>query len=441
MSNKKVVIVGAGPAGLFAADYLSDKADVTVIDKGKSIGERVCYEKDNGKCIGCKPCNKTHGVIGAGLMSDVKLLFNRRVGNNLDEIISQQENEELITDVQNYFSQFGINEVQGKTQKVEELERKALQNEIDFIYPRQTHVGTDKIKPVAKQMIRELELLGVNFELEREVKDLTELDYDFVLLAPGRVGGGSGWLEKVLKQNNIEYSYRPVDIGVRVEVPHQIADPITDITWDMKFYIRTKSYDDPVRTFCTCPKGFVGREKYEEFNVVNGEASKEKKSGNTNFAILTTIPLTKPMSNSNEYAKQVAQTFYYIGGNKIVLQRFGDLEKGCRSREENQKRYVLQPTLTDVTWGDISLGMPGRQLQDIKEAIHRFDKVIPGLASSQTLLYAPEIKFHGLNIQTDKYLHAKDNIYVAGDGAGLSRGIVGAAASGFLAAKGIERNL
>jgi len=441
MVKKKVAIIGAGPAGLLAAHNLADYAEVRVYDQGKPANKRNCYEKKDGKCVGCSPCDKTHGAGGAGLMSDGKLLFDPLVGNNLDEVVGRERNKELIDNVERFFSDYDVTKVERKTDKVEELERKALQNEIDFVYPKQTHVGSDKLPALINKIQKDLESKGVKFFYKTEIKDLKDLEYDFVLLAPGRVGGGNGWLEGILKKNSVDYTYRPIDVGVRVEVPHQIADPVTEISWDMKFYIRTKCHDDAVRTFCTCPKGFVGREKYEEFNIVNGEASKDKKSGNTNFSILSTIPLTKPLSNSNEYARLIAQTFDRIGNSKPILQRYGDLKKGSRSKEANQERYLLQPTLNDVTLGDISMAMPGRHLDNIKEAIERFDKVLPGLKSDQTLLYAPEIKFHGLKIKTDEYLHAKNGIYVAGDGAGLSRGIVGAAVSGVLAAEGIKKQL
>ena len=214
----------------------------------------------------------------------------------------------------------------------------------------------------------------------------------------------------------------------------------------MKFYLRTGCQDDAVRTFCTCPRGQVVRENYENFPIVNGEAKNEgeKGTGNTNFAILVTIPLTKPLANPNDVARWVASGFNKFGDGKPMAQRLEDLKKrpAGRSWEHKQSRYILQPTLTDITWGDIKLPLGARYFDNIIEMIERrggHNSVLPGLASGKTILYGPEIKFHGLKIKTDEYLHAGKNIYVAGDGAGLSRGIVGAAASGLLAAEGILR--
>lgn len=448
---KKVVIIGAGPAGLIAAYKLGGKADVIVYDIGKPADQRRCPQRETGKCASCSLCGKTHGAGGAGLMSDGKLLLHPTVGNNLDEIIGRERNLALISEVGEFFSLYGINEVQEKTREVEELERRALQNEIDFVYPKQTHIGSDKLPGLIKKVQADLESRGVKFRYGIGIKSLNDMHYDFIILAPGRVGVGTSWMEDRLKDNSLEYTFRPVDIGVRVEVPHQIADPITDITRDMKFYIRTKCHDDAVRTFCTCPKGYVGRENYKfsraegdvEFGIVNGEASQgqEKHSGNTNFAVLVTIPLTEPLADPNKVARGVAESFNDLGAGKLIAQRFGDLEKGSRSKPKNQDRYILQPTLRDVTWGDISLALQGRYVDDVKEMVHRLNSVMPGVSSSQTILYGPEIKFHGLRIKTDEYLYAGRNIYVAGDGSGISRGIVGAMASGILAAEGILKKL
>ncbi len=447
--KKEVVVLGAGPAGLAAAKEISknksSRVQVTVMDMGREAEKRYCPERDDKKCIGCNPCNKLYGAGGAGLMSDGKCLFHTKIGNNLEEIMEMPENRRLVGEVEKFFSEYGINELRGKSQEIEDLERRALNNEIDFIYPRQTHIGSDRLPKFIAQVQADLEKAGVKFEYGRKLNSLDEIKYDFVILAPGRVGIGTGWMETVLKKEELEYTFRPVDVGVRIEVPHQIADQITNVTRDLKFYIRTKCNDDAVRTFCTCPSGHVVRERYGNFNIVNGEASEsvEKHSGNTNFAILVTIPLTEPLANPNIAAKLVAESFYEYSGGKIMAQRFGDTQKrpAGRSKEYNRGNYVLQPTLKDVTWGDIRLPMGGRYWEDIEEMIIRLNSVMPGVASGQTILYAPEIKFHGLRIKTDEYLHAGKGIYVAGDGSGMSRGIVGAMASGIRAAEGILRHL
>ena len=248
-------------------------------------------------------------------------------------------------------------------------------------------------------------------------------------------------MEKILTQNQVQYSYRPVDIGVRVEVPSIITDEITNISRDMKCYMKTATYQDKIRTFCTCPNGFVGQETHDGFKTVNGHSESGKSTDNTNFALLVTVNLTQPLTNSNRFARNISSTFHDLSGGKTLAQRWGDLIRYQRSKESKQKEYRFQPTLEDITWGDLALAMPARCVADIIEGVQKLDKIIPGLASDSTILHAPEIKFHGLSIPTDAYLRTKQGIYVAGDGSGYTRGIVGAAASGLRAAEGILREI
>lgn len=433
--KKKVVIVGAGSAGLFAAYGLAGKADVTVVDKGKDIEQRKCQVSLKGKCAKCSPCNIICGGGGAGLFSDGKLIFNTNIGSNLSELIGERKSLELVARVEEVFSHYGVKVRKDESQKIDSLKRKAMQHGIDFVHARQTHIGSDKLSSLMSRVRDDLKENGVNFVFGEEVDSLKELDYDAVILAPGRVG--AEWLEQILEKHSISYGYRPVDVGVRVEVPKEITADVVDISRDMKFYIITGKYNDKVRTFCTCPQGFVDIEAHGEFMLVNGHSDSEKKSDNTNFALLVTIPLTRPLVNTNTYANLIARMFDGLGGQKPILQRLGDIRKGRRSRKENQGKYMFKPSLKDVTYGDITLAMPSRYMENIIEALDRLDRIMPGLAGDSTILYAPELKFHGLRIETDKYLSASSGIYVAGDGAGVSRGIVGAAASGFLAAEGI----
>lgn len=430
--KKRITIIGAGPAGLFAAYKLATDSfkdiRIEVVDSGGTIEERV-LSKD-----------VLHGIGGAGLMSDGKLIFDTRVGNNLGEILPFCENQRLTNDVEKIFEKFEIIKTDPDIKKIKELEKKALQHGIDFIYPKQSHIGTDRLIPFIKDFQNYLIKKGVNFSCNNEVEHLPPKT-DFFIVAPGRVSGETGWMERILQETNIPYSYRPIDIGVRIEAPSEIMEEVTDITRDMKFYLKTEKYQDKVRTFCTCPNGFVGQEDHYGFKTVNGHSESGKSTNNTNFALLVTIPLTKPMTNSNEFARDISLLFDGLSGEKTLAQRFGDLMRYKRSWESQQERYDLQPTLKDVTWGDLALAMPARYLTDIIEGIQRLDKMIPGLGSDSTILHAPEIKFHGLHISTDEYLKANYRIYVAGDGSGFSRGIVGAAASGLRAAEGILKEL
>ncbi|MBN2406556.1 MAG: FAD-dependent oxidoreductase [Elusimicrobia bacterium] len=434
-SKKKVAIVGAGPAGFFAAHKLAGHCDVRVLDRGRDIEKRVCQVGTRGRCTKCDPCNIIYGGGGAGLFSDGKLIFDTNIGSTLSEVIDARENGELVDEVEAVFSSYGVKSVKTDDGAVGLLKKKSMQYGITFVSPRQTHIGSDKLAGLMIRMRDDLKKKGVEFEFGRDVAGLDELDADAVILAPGR--GGAAWLEGILRENGIPYSYRPVDIGVRVEVPKEITDDVVSISRDMKFYIMTDRYNDSVRTFCTCPEGFVDIEAHDEFVLVNGHSDSEKKSGNTNFAVLVTIPLTRPLVNTNTYANLIARLFNGLGGEKPILQRLGDLRKGRRSREGNQDKFIFSPTLRDVTYGDITLSMPKRYLDNIVEALEKLDNIMPGLAGDSTILYAPEIKFHGLKIRTDRYLCSSGKIYSAGDGAGVSRGIIGAAASGLLAAKGI----
>ncbi|MEI7718936.1 MAG: FAD-dependent oxidoreductase [archaeon] len=447
----KVRIVGVGPAGLFAAKELAGKVDVVAYDTGREADKRFCPKtrSKTGACIHCQPCQVTHGIGGAGLMTDGKLMYDVRVGNNLNEIIKQDENTQLIKAVENGFAEYGVETVIGNEEKIEQLRRRALQNRVDFIYPRQTHIGSDNLPKLIQQFKKDLEDKGVEFKTSTEVNSLEEIcePGDIVLLAPGRVGGGEDWLENILRNKGVQIGYRPVDIGTRVETDSIVTKEVTDITRDMKFYMTTDRYQTRVRTFCTCPNGFVAQETYGSFATVNGHAESLKdgnQSPNTNFALLVTVPLTQPQSNSNENARKLGEYISNLGGGKIIAQRWGDFKRNRRSKEGKQGEYFLQPTLRDFTWGSLYF-LPEIYHSGIMEGMERLDKIMPGLANDSTTLYIPEIKFHGLRIPTDNYLKVQSqnpqSIYVAGDGSGFSRGIVGAAASGILAAKGIIREL
>jgi uncharacterized FAD-dependent dehydrogenase len=429
---KTVSIIGAGPAGLFAAYKLaveySGKIKVIVIDEGGTIEQRV-LSKDN-----------LRGIGGGGLMSDGKLNFDVRIGNNLGEILTPTDNFRLTSEVEKIFKQFGAVESSLNSEEALTLERKALQYGIEFVYARSGHIGTDKLIPMMKGFQQFLEDRAVEFRCNSPIENLNEIDSDFFILAPGRIGGSSKWMEDVLSKNNISYSYRPVDIGVRIEVPSIITDPVTKVSRDMKCYIRTKTYQDRVRTFCTCPNGFVGQEAHNGFKTVNGHSESGDSTNNTNFALLVTVKLTEPLTNTNQFARNISSAFHDLSGGKTLAQRWGDLVRYQRSKEGKQREYTFQPTLTDVVWGDLALAMPARCVADIIEGVQKLDNIIPGLASDATILHAPEIKFHGLQIPTDEYLGVGKGVYVAGDGSGYSRGIVGAAASGLRAAEGIIKN-
>jgi len=431
----KVVIVGAGPAGLFSAYILKGKAEITIIEKGPSLEERLEETE-----------NVVFGVGGAGLFSDGKLNFSPEIGNNLGDIISFQELNSLLSEVEEIFGKFGIKVKESDPSKIKFLETKSAQSGMRFISIRQAHVGSDKLPSFIKAFVEELEKSGVRFICNKEVSEVErnrlitsdgdKFYFDRLILAPGR--SGARWLENIVKDLGIKFVYNPIDIGVRVEVPSIIMEEICSINWDPKVHIRTPSYDDFVRTFCVSPYGFVVKESHNEFCLVNGHSLRGKKSENTNFAFLVKVSLTEPLENTNLYGESIALQATTIGGGKPILQRLGDLLYGQRSTWSRIERSHVKPTLRDVTPGDISMALPYRFVKDIIEGLEILDRLIPGVADNSTLLYAAEIKFHGLKVLTDKFLRTSiPEIYVAGDGAGLSRGIVGAAVSGLMAGRGI----
>ncbi|MFW6375977.1 MAG: NAD(P)/FAD-dependent oxidoreductase, partial [Thermoplasmatota archaeon] len=335
--------------------------------------------------------------------------------------------------------------------KIEKLKRKAASEGGKFFPIIQSHIGSDKAPAVIKSLKEELEERGVEFLVETEIRDPwiedgkckgvistegKEYRCKNTILAPGRVG--IDWVQRLTEEYPLDASFGPIDIGVRVEVPSIIMDPIIEVNRDPKFHFYTKSYDDFVRTFCTNHRGFVVKEKYDGIIGVNGHSRKDLETENTNFAFLVRVQLTEPLEDTTKYGRAIASLATTIGGGRPIVQRMGDLKDGRRSTEERIARNPVQPTLDDVTPGDISMALPERAVIDIKEGLENLDEIIPGVDSSSTLLYAPEIKFYAKRLQIDDGFETSlSNLFAAGDGAGLSHDIVNAAATGILAGRGI----
>jgi uncharacterized FAD-dependent dehydrogenase len=451
-----VLIIGAGPAGLFAANELADKLKVVVVDKGRALNERTCVALMNGRCRKCLPCNITGGLGGAGGLSDGKLNLRPDIGGNLEEFVSNKEAWSIINKIDQIFLKHGASEelYAPDNDEISPILKRAAATGIKFIPIVQRHMGSDKTPPIINSIKEELEEKGVLFMLETEVLDIivddrlkgaklrnnNEGDFlvkcDYLIAAPGRIG--AKWLSDQTDKLEIPVRHNPVDVGVRVELPQIVMDEITKINWDPKFHIITKTYDDFVRTFCVCNKGFVVEEVYDDFMGVNGHSMRDKLSENTNFAFLVRVELTEPVENTSDYAFSIATITNTLGGGKPILQRLGDLRKGRRSTWRRLERSNVVPTFDCVTPGDIAMALPHRVVVDIIEGLEALDKVMPGVASDSTLLYAPEIKLYAMRLEMDKNMKTRiDGLYGAGDGAGVSRGIVGAAATGIIAARDI----
>jgi len=454
-----VVIIGAGQAGMFAAYEMARAKKglaILVIDKGKDIKGRTekIADAKNGYARGA---DIMCGMGGAGTWSDGTLNLRPDIGGNLDDYTHDNKlSWELIKEVDDIFLKHGAPTklYKATSQGAEDLKRKAASVGVDFIEIDQRHIGSNNAPKVIASFEKELRGLGVDFMMETEVADLivedkvckgvvlkdgTKIRSKYVLAAPGRIGGA--WADEVFTKNGIDFSYGPLDVGVRVEVPSIVMDPIIAINRDPKFHIRTKKYDDFVRTFCTNHEGYVVKETYEGHIGVNGHAMTDKKSKNTNFAFLQRIYLTEPLENTTKYGKSIGKLATTIGGGKPIVQRMGDLMNGRRSTAGRIKSNRVQPTLDDATPGDISMALPHRLVMNMIQGLEKLNEVIPGVVSDSTLLYAPEIKFYATSTKVDDDMQTSvTNLFAAGDGCGLSRDITNAAATGILAARGILRH-
>lgn len=437
-----IIIVGAGPGGMFASHELINKNKnlrILVVDSGSDVHKRR---------------NIMSGVGGAGAFSDGTLNLRPDIGGDLVQLTGDaDEASNIIREVDDIFLKFGVSKKLYGVDKrgIMELKRRAASAGITFVEIPQRHMGSDKAPKVIARFKKFLTDRGVEFLLKTRVVDIIvekgrcmgvrldngkTIEAACVLLAPGRVG--ASWLDEQSRRYGIKAKFGPIDVGVRLEVPSIIMDPVVKINRDPKFHIRTEKYDDFVRTFCTNYDGFVVREDYDGMIGVNGHSLLSKKSENTNFAFLVKISLTRPVENTIKYGESIAKLATTIGGGKPILQRLGDLRRGRRSHPEGILKNVVSNTLKDVTPGDISMALPHRIVTDIKEGLEKLDKVIPGVASGSTLIYAPEIKFYATQIQVDRNMETNiENLFVAGDGAGLSRDIINASATGILAGRGI----
>ena len=449
-----VAIVGAGPAGIFAALEITKlKPDwkVVLIEKGDRIEKRKCLLREGyAKCPTCKKCGLLCGWGGAGAFSDGKLTLTPDVGGHLDDYMSREKVEDLIDYADKLYLKYGATEeVFGTDMKVfHEIERQASLAELKLVHSPVRHLGTERSLDVLKNMQDYLEdkitirndVSASSLIVECEqVKGLVldngeEIRAEYTIIAPGREG--ADWLTKEFSKNKIGMVNNAVDIGVRVELPAPVFEPLTSKLYESKLIYHSPTFGDEVRTFCMNPNGEVVQENYNGVATVNGHSYAEKTTNNTNFALLVSEKFTEPFKEPIQYGQHIASLANMLGGG-ILVQRFGDLLDGRRSTPERIKASILTPTLTCATPGDLSLVIPYRQMTSIIEMLYALDKIAPGTASRYTLLYGIEVKFYSARVKLTDELETEGvkNLFAIGDGAGVTRGLIQASASGVHAAR------
>ena len=449
-----VIIIGTGPAGIFAALELVKQSGtrVLMIEKGSDIEARSCPMHDaDMPCAQCELCGILCGWGGAGAYSDGKLTLTSAFGGWLGEYLQAGDLEQLIEHVDAVYRQYGAGkEIHGEDREaVERLRKKARSYDLELVPARIRHIGTDLCKEVLKNIRGHLEgKVTVLFKTpvaqviaEGGVAtgvvtgDGKRYEAHAVILAVGR--DGSSWLSMEAKRLGLSLQTNPVDIGVRVELPALIMKDITDITYEAKFLYTTKKFHDRIRTFCMNPYGEVVRENSDGVFSVNGHSYKDLRTGNTNFALLVSTDFTKPFHEPITYGKYIAGLANLLSGG-VLVQRLGDLKMGRRSTPERIVEGSVRPTLGDATPGDLSFVLPYRHLAAILEMLEVLDNVAPGVNSGDTLLYGVEVKYYSMRLKLTKVLETeRKNLYAVGDGAGVTRGLIQASVSGVVAAKAV----
>ena len=451
--NYDVIIVGAGPGGIFAAYELTKEQNglsVAVFDAGHSLEKRICPidGKKIKACINCKTCSIMSGFGGAGAFSDGKYNITNDFGGSLHEHIGKQNAIDLMTYVDDINMKFGGEGTKMYSTAGTYLKKICLQNKLNLLDAKVRHLGTDKNFIVLKNLYDTL-TDKVDFYFDTPVTDVKNTENGFTvftekeqfcckkcIISVGR--SGSNWMEKLCKNLKIPTKSNRVDIGVRVELPAEIFSSLTDELYESKIVYRTEKFEDSVRTFCMNPNGIVVNENTNGIVTVNGHSYEDSalKTKNTNFALLVSKHFSEPFKDSNGYAESIARLSNMLGGG-VIVQRFGDLIRGRRSTEKRIEENMTIPTLS-ATPGDLSLVLPKRILDGIIEMIYALDKVAPGTANDDTLLYGVEVKFYNMEVSIDNNLETRlKGLYVIGDGSGVTHSLSHASASGIYVARQI----
>jgi uncharacterized FAD-dependent dehydrogenase len=427
-----------------------------MLDKGPALDQRRCPSREKGRCMQCATCALMTGWGGSGAFSDGKLTLTTQVGGLLADIRGQDEAEHLVAQVDDLWVRFGADgePYNGDLERIEEVAHRAALAELRLQHYPIRHLGTERSGDILGAMYLELVGRGVEVRTRTEVaRILTQdgvvtgvetakgenLTAPHVIVAPGREG--ADWLTKLARDLKLSLSINPVDIGVRVELQAHILQPLTDLLYEPKFLYFSRSFDDRVRTFCVCPYGEVVTEWAGDVMTVNGHSYAHQRTENTNFAVLVSKNFTQPFKEPIAYGKHIARLANLLSGG-IMVQRLGDMRAGRRTTDQRLDRCITRPTLKEATPGDLNLVLPHRYVVNLLEMIDALDQVAPGVASRHTLLYGVEAKFYSSRLNLSRDLETEvHNLFAAGDGAGVTRGLVQASASGLVAAREIARRL
>ncbi len=454
--NADIVIVGAGPSGIFTAlGLLAGKPDarIVLVDEGLPVEQRKCPKERTGRCMGCEPCRITTGFSGAGAFSDGKLSLSAEVGGDLPELIGFEAAQDAIKQVDGIYLAFGADEhVEGvgANEEVKEIRRRAIRAGLKLVDCPIRHLGTERAQQIYARIEGHLRQAGVDLRFSTRCADLvveggrcagvvledadgrSELRAERVVVATGR--RGADWLERLCELHGIAHEPGVVDIGVRVELRNEIMERVNNVLYESKLIGYPNPFRDKVRTFCQNPGGFVSQENYAGgLAVVNGHSYKDRKSSNTNLAILCSHRFTEPFDQPIAYARKIGELANMLGAGRLLVQRFGDIQDGKRTWAHELDRSNVRPTLPDAVAGDITNALPYRTMTSIINFMLAVDQAIPGFAAGETLLYAPELKFYSNRVVLGEGFETSlPGLHCLGDSSGWTRGLMMASVMGHL---------